>query len=105
MRLIRRSALGAAVAISVSALGAPMASAEFWPGPTNAVGQLNGPAGCQADFPAGVGFAGGTTANNCGAVASFTGPADGEVANVTGPVITGAAVLAPVVVTAGPASY
>jgi hypothetical protein len=105
MKLIRRSVLGAAVAVSVSALGAPVAGADIWPGPTNVVGQLNGPAGCQANFPVGVGFAGGTTANNCGTAASFIGAAIGEVANVTGPVVTGATVLAPVVVTAGPASY
>ena len=112
MSLIRRSVLGAAVAISVSALGAPIADAQISPVPfwgygggTNAVGQASGPTGCQADSPVGVGFAGGTTANNCGTAASFIGAAIGEVANVTGPVVTGATVLAPVVVTAGPASY
>jgi hypothetical protein len=111
MSLIRRSVLGAAVAISVAALGAPIADAQISPFPfwgygggTNAIGQASGPAGCQADSPVGVGFAGGTTANSCGAATSYIGPAVGEIANVTGPVVTGSVILAPVVVAAGPTS-
>jgi hypothetical protein len=111
MRLIRRSVLGAAVAISVSALSAPIAGAQVFPFPywgygggTNAIGQASGPTGCQADSPVGVGFAGGTTANNCFAGWTAIGPAVGESVNVTGPVVTGSAILAPVVVAAGPTS-
>jgi hypothetical protein len=109
MRLTRRKGLGAAVAIGVFALGAPIADAQVFPfpfvGPTNTIGQANGPAGCMANSPAGVGFAGGTTANSCGTVLSFIGPAIGEVASVVGPTIIGpATVLSPVVTAAGPSS-
>jgi hypothetical protein len=109
MRFSRRSGLGAAVALGVLALGAPIADAQVFPlpfvGPANTIGQANGPAGCTANSPAGVGFAGGTTANSCGVVLSFIGPAIGEVASVVGPTIIGpTTVLAPVVTSAGPTS-
>jgi hypothetical protein len=110
MRFIRRGILGAAAAISVSALGAPMANAQTWPwgfgwtGGVNAIGQANGPVGCDASSPVGVGFSGGTTANNCYAGTTAIGPAVGVTANVTGPVVTGSAVWAPIVVAAGPTS-
>ena len=108
MRFSRRSGLGAAVALGVVALGAPIADAQVFPlpfvGPANTIGQANAPAGCTANSPAGVGFAGGTTANSCGAATSYIGPAVGLIANVTGPVVTGSVILAPVVVAAGPTS-
>lgn len=108
MRFTRRSGLGTAVALGVLALGAPIADAQVFPsfgGPTNTVGQANAPAGCQADSPAGVGFAGGTTAINCGVTLSFVGPAIGEVASVIGPTIIGpTTLLEPVVTSAGPVS-
>jgi hypothetical protein len=109
MRLIRRSVLGAAAAISVAAVAAPTAGAQTagwgWGTPVAVVGQWNLAAGCQANFPAGVGFSGGTTANTCATGTMGLGAAIGEIANVTGPVVTGTAVLEPIVVTAGPASY
>jgi hypothetical protein len=108
MRLSRRNCLGAAAAIGVFALGAPIADAQVFPfpfvGPTNVVGQANAPTGCQANSPVGVGFAGGDTANVCGTVASYTSPAIGQITNVTGGVFIGPQILAPVVTTAGPAS-
>jgi hypothetical protein len=116
MRVIRRSVLGAAAAISVSALGAPIAGAQVFPfpgaagwagtgfgvgGATSVIGQANGPIGCDASSPVGNGFAGGTTSNGCWSGAAGVGPAIGEMANVTGPVVTGSALLAPIVVSAG----
>jgi hypothetical protein len=111
MRVIRRSVLGAAAAISVSALGAPTAGAQVFPFPFGAgfgvggavsvIGQANGPIGCDASSPVGNGFAGGTTSNGCWSGAAGVGPAIGEMANVTGPVVTGSALLAPIVVSAG----
>ena len=109
MRLIRRSVVGVAAAISVAAVAAPTAGAQTagwgWGTPVSVVGQWNLAAGCQANFPAGVGFAGGTTANTCATGTMGLGAAIGEIANVTGPVVTGTAVLEPIVVTAGPATY
>jgi hypothetical protein len=108
MGFIRRSVLGAAAGISVLALGAPMAGAQIFPVgnlSTITIGQANAPTGCAANSPAGVGFAGGTTANSCGTVLTFTSPAIGLVAGVAGPTLIGATVLAPVVTTAGPAGH
>src|ERR1700739_2980865 len=99
MRLIRRSVLGAAAAISVAAVAATTAGAQTagWGGgtPVGAGGQWNLAAGCQATFPAGVGFAGGTTANTCASGTMGLGAAIGEIANVPGPVVTGTAGLEP----------
>jgi hypothetical protein len=110
MRLSRRNALGAAVALGVFALGAPIADASvFSPfpfvGPTNVIGQGNSPTGCQANFPVGVGFAGGTVAQTCASVLSYTSPAIGQIAYVGGGILNGAQVLAPVVTTAGAATF
>ena len=105
MTLRRRNVLGAAVAMGVFAAGAPIADAQIMPfpfvGPTNVIGQANAPALCAANSPAGNGFAGGTTSNGCWSGAAGVGPAIGEMANVTGPVVTGSALLAPIVVSAG----
>jgi hypothetical protein len=110
MRLIRRSVLGAAAAISVSALGAPTAGAQVFPfpfagfaggGPTSIIGQANSPNGCTSDSPVGNGFAGGTTSNACFSAANYVAPAIGQIADVKGPLITGSLLLAPVVVAAG----
>jgi hypothetical protein len=107
MTLRRRNVLGAAVAMGVFAAGAPIADAQIMPfpfvGPTNVIGQANAPALCAANSPAGNGFAGGTTANGCGTVLNFIGPAIGEVAAVIGPTVIGPATLAsPLVTAAGP---
>jgi hypothetical protein len=85
------------------ALGAPVASAQIWPGvgTTANIGGLSGPSGCASNAPAGTGPAGGTTGQACGEVLSYIGPAIGEVASVIGPNVIGVN-LAPIVVSAGP---
>ena|ERR1700719_729275 len=108
MRRIRRRLLAVPATLAVFALAAPVssASAQGWPFPSpnvNTVGGQLGPQGCGINTPAGVGTAGGTTGQSCGAVLSFIGPAIGQVATVIGPTVIGSVVLAPVIVSAGPA--
>jgi hypothetical protein len=96
-----------AATLCVFAVAAPAssASAYSWPSSTpnfNTVGGQLGPQGCGVNAPAGVGTAGGTTGESCGAVLSFIGPAIGQIATVIGPTVIGSAVLAPVTVSAGP---
>jgi hypothetical protein len=106
MRFIRGRLLAVAATLTVFAVAAPISSASAdWPFTVpniNTVGGQAGAYGCGINDPEGVGAAGGTTSQSCGAVLSFIGPAIGEVATVIGPTIIGSAVLAPVSVSAGP---
>jgi hypothetical protein len=107
MRFIRPRLLAVAATLAVFAVAAPVSSASAWSWPFDTpnfdtIGGQIGPMGCGVNAPAGVGTAGGTTGESCGAVLSFVGPAIGQVATVIGPTIIGGVVLAPISVSAGP---
>ena len=66
-------------------------------------GQADGPSGCVgSNAPSGVGDAGATSNQICGAVLAFVGPSVGQVSSAMGPTIIGSTILAPVTVTSGP---
>ena len=66
-------------------------------------GQAVAPSGCVApNAPAGVGDAGATENQVCGALLAFVGPSIGQVATTIGPTIIGSVVVAPVTVSSGP---
>jgi hypothetical protein len=107
MKLLRRRLLALVSSITVLAVAGSVSSASaytfpFSGSPTSAVGGLSGPSGCASNAPAGVGPTGGTTAQTCGGVLSFVGPAIGSVGSVVGPTIIGATVFAPVTASNGP---
>jgi hypothetical protein len=88
-------------------LGLPGAGTGFTPigvpGGIAQGGQANGPAGCTgANAPSGVGDAGATSNQICGATLAFVGPSIGQVSTAIGPTIIGSTVLAPVTVSSGP---
>jgi hypothetical protein len=66
-------------------------------------GQANAPSGCVgSNAPSGIGDAGATVNQICGATLVFVGPSIGQVSSAMGPTIIGSTVLAPVTVTSGP---
>jgi hypothetical protein len=66
-------------------------------------GQANAPSPCVgSNAPSGIGDAGATVNQICGAAATFVGPSTGQLATETGPTIVGSTVVAPVTVSAGP---
>jgi hypothetical protein len=99
-----------AAATGALALVAPVysASAQITPfgipgggvgGPDTALG----PSVCPSTAPTTIGPAGGTTAQACGDLLSFVGPAIGQISSTIGPTIIGTNV-APITVSAGPAT-
>lgn len=108
MRFLRRRALAVAAVTSLFAVGTPVASAQVFPfpgglGTTTGIGGQAGPQLCGSNAPAGTGYAGGTTAQNCGTALSFIGPAIGEVASTIGPTIIGPGIVGnTITVSAGP---
>jgi hypothetical protein len=88
-------------------IGFPGAGTAFTPidvaGGVAQGGQANGPAGCTgANAPSGIGDAGATSNQICGATLAFVGPSVGQVSTAIGPTIIGSTVLAPVTVSSGP---
>jgi hypothetical protein len=66
-------------------------------------GQADAPSGCVgSNAPSGVGDAGATSNQICGAVLAFVGPSTGQVATTIGPTIIGSTIAAPITVTPGP---
>jgi hypothetical protein len=98
-RLARLSAAIAAVAVAAPVSGA---RAEVVPGGFAQGGQV-APAGCVgSNAPSGIGDAGASSNQICGAVLVFVGPSIGQVATSIGPTIIGSTVAAPITVSAGP---
>jgi hypothetical protein len=105
MRSVRSLlALSAALAVAAPVSGARAADLPIGlPGGVAQGGQANAPAGCTgANAPSGVGDAGATENQICGAALVFVGPSIGQVSSVMGPTIIGSTVLAPVTVSSGP---
>jgi hypothetical protein len=104
-RLLALSAAMAALAVAAPVSGARAAFPPIGV-PSGVVaqgGQANGPSGCVgANAPSGVGDAGATVNQVCGAVLAFVGPSTGQVATAIGPTIIGSTVLAPITVSPGP---
>jgi hypothetical protein len=95
--------LSTAVAALTVAAPVPDADAALLPGGIVQGGQANAPALCQdANAPSGIGDAGATVNQVCGATLVFVGPNLGQAATTVGPTLIGSAVLAPVTVAAGP---
>jgi hypothetical protein len=91
---------GASAAVPV---GFPGAGTGFTPGSVAQGGQADGPSGCTgSNAPSGVGDAGATSNQVCGAVLAYVGPSIGQVSSAIGPTIIGSTVLAPVTVSSGP---
>jgi hypothetical protein len=96
------SGAGAAVPVGFPGAGTGFTPIDV-PGVIAQGGQANGPSGCTgANAPSGVGDAGATTNQICGATLAFVGPSVGQVSTAIGPTIIGSTVLAPVTVSSGP---
>jgi hypothetical protein len=109
LRSSPRRLLALSGAMAVLAVAAPVsaASAAFppfgVPGGVGQGGQANAPSGCVgANAPSGIGDAGATVNQICGAVLAFVGPSTGQVATAIGPTIIGSTIAAPITVTPGP---
>jgi hypothetical protein len=103
--LVRRLLLPISAAVAGLGVGAPVphAGAALLPGGIVQGGQANAPALCQdANAPSGIGDAGATVNQVCGANLVFVGPNVGQVASTVGPTVIGSTLLAPVTVAAGP---
>ncbi|MCW3064276.1 MAG: hypothetical protein JWN32_1448 [Solirubrobacterales bacterium] len=99
-RLLALSAAMAALAVAAPVSGA---RAALVPGGVGQGGQANAPSGCVgSNAPSGVGDAGATTNQICGAALVFVGPSAGQIATAIGPTIIGSTILAPITVTPGP---
>jgi hypothetical protein len=103
----RLLALSAAMAALAVAAPVSSASAAFppilVPGGVGQGGQANAPSGCVgANAPSGIGDAGATSNQICGAALVFVGPSIGQVATAIGPTIIGSTVAAPITVSPGP---
>jgi hypothetical protein len=101
MRSTRTRLAAVAATTAALALAAPVGSAGAQvPGDVVPVEGL--PGGCPSTIsPSGIGDAGATQSQVCGAALSFVGPSVGQVATVIGPTIIGGVVNAPVMVSAG----
>jgi hypothetical protein len=99
-RLLALSAALAALAVAAPVSGA---RADIVPGGVGQGGQANAPSGCVgSNAPSGVGDAGATSNQICGALLVFVGPSTGQIATAIGPTIIGSTVLAPITVSPGP---
>jgi hypothetical protein len=94
----------AALAIAAPVSGARAAFPPIGlPGGVAQGGQANAPSGCVgSNAPSGVGDAGATVNQICGAVLAFVGPSTGQVATAIGPTIIGSTIAAPITVSPGP---
>ena len=97
------SAALVAVAVGAPVSGANAAILPGLPGGVAQGGQANAPSGCVgSNAPSGVGDAGATVNQICGANLVFVGPSVGQVATAIGPTIIGSVVVAPITVSPGP---
>jgi hypothetical protein len=106
-----RRLLALSVAMAALAVAAPVSSAGAaftpfaWPSGVAQGGQANAPSGCVgANGPSGVGDAGATSNQICGAALVFVGPSIGQIGTAMGPTIIGSTILAPITVSLGPAA-
>jgi hypothetical protein len=91
-----------AVAAPVSAARAQFPPIGI-PGGIAQGGQADAPSGCVgSNAPSGIGDAGATSNQICGAALVFVGPSVGQLATAIGPTIIGSTVVAPVTVSSGP---
>jgi hypothetical protein len=104
-----RRLLALSAAMAALAVAAPVSSARAAfppigvPGGVGQGGQANAPALCVgANAPSGVGDAGATVNQICGAGLVFVGPSIGQVATAIGPTIIGSTIAAPITVSPGP---
>jgi hypothetical protein len=94
--------------MAVLSVAAPVSGARAFapigvPGGLAQGGQANAPSGCVGpNAPSGIGDAGATENQVCGAVLAFVGPSIGQVATTIGPTIIGSVVVAPITVASGP---
>jgi hypothetical protein len=99
-RLLALSAALAALGVAGPVSGA---SAAILPGGVGQGGQANAPSACVgANAPSGVGDAGATSNQVCGAILVFVGPSAGQIATAIGPTIIGSTIVAPITVSPGP---
>jgi hypothetical protein len=104
-RASRRRLLALSAAMAALAVATPVSGARAFlvPGGVVQGGQANAPAGCVGpNGPSGVGDAGATNNQVCGAAAVHISPSIGQIAAATGPAIIGSAVVAPITVSAAP---
>jgi hypothetical protein len=93
----------AVLAVAAPVPGAMAAPAPIGFGGVGQGGQANAPALCVgANAPSGVGDAGATSNQICGAGLVFVGPSVGQIATAVGPTIIGSTVVAPITVSPGP---
>jgi hypothetical protein len=98
-RVLALSAALAALAVAAPDAGA---SAAILPGGVGQADQI-APSGCVgSNAPSGVGDAGATDNQVCGAALVFIGPSMGQVATAVGPTIIGSVIAAPITVSPGP---
>jgi hypothetical protein len=105
MSPVRRVLLPLYSVLTAIALASPVsdARAALVPGGVAQGGQANAPSGCVgSNAPSGVGDAGATVNQICGADLVFVGPSVGQVATAIGPTIIGSVVAAPITVSPGP---
>jgi hypothetical protein len=105
MSPVRRVLLLLSSVLAAIAVATPVsdARAALVPGGVAQGGQANAPSFCEdANAPSGVGDAGATVNQVCGAGLVFIGPTTGQVATAVGPTVIGSVLLAPVTVSAGP---
>jgi hypothetical protein len=99
-RLLALSAATAALAVAAPVSGT---RAAVVPGGVAQGGQAGAPSGCvHANAPSGVGDAGASVNQICGAVLAIVGPSTGQVSAAIGPTIMDSTIMAPVTVSAGP---
>ena len=103
-RLLALSAATAALAVVAPVSGARAAFPPIGvPGGVAQGGQANAPALCVgANAPSGIGDAGATVNQICGATLAYVGPSVGQVATAIGPTIIGSTIAAPITVSPGP---
>jgi hypothetical protein len=104
-----RRLVALSVAMAALAVAAPVSGAQAQlppigvPGGIAQGGQAIAPAGCVGpNGPSGVGDAGATFNQVCGAALVFVGPSIGQMATAIGPTIIGSTVAAPITVSPGP---
>jgi hypothetical protein len=100
-----RRFLALSAALAALAVAAPVSGARagIVPGGIGQGGQVNGPSGCAGpNAPSGVGDAGATSNQICGALLVFVGPSTGQLATAIGPTIIGSTIAAPITVSPGP---
>jgi hypothetical protein len=101
----RKHLLALSAVMAALAVAAPISGAEaaIVPGGVVQGGQANGASGCvESNAPSGIGDAGATVNQICGVPVVVVAPSTGQLTTVTGPMIAGSTVVAPITVSPGP---